>query len=299
MRTRGADVKKINLKTVFSCATTDFRKWILNSRMIILAALAVFIYVFAVKPLSENAEIMGKPLNALEPYIAALNSGSLLLIIPLGFLAVSSDFPKTDGSLMFSIIRTGRLNWLVGQLINLAMMCAAYLIFIFTASVISTAFGSFWGASWSEVALNFGIEFPKFSQNFGALLLPKNLFNHLSLIESAAQSTAFVFVYLFLLGMILMCFTIIGKKTAGVVICGGLIAAGSALCSIRAELMWTLPMANSVVWLHFTEFRREPVYPIWCSWVYFAVIIIFLAILGLLSLNKFDCFANNSEGKLL
>ena len=273
MRTRGADVKKINLKTAFSCALTDFRKWILNSRMIILAALAVFIYVFAVKPLSENAEIMGKPLNALEPYIAALNSGSLLLIIPLGFLAVSSDFPKTDGSLMFSIIRTGRLNWLVGQLINLAMMCAAYLAFIFTASVISTA--------------------------FGALLLPKNLFNHLSLIEAVFQSTAFVFVYLFLLGMILLFFTIIGKKTAGVVLCGGLIAAGSALCSIRAELMWGLPMANSVVWLHFTEFRREPVYPIWCSWVYFTVIIISLVILGLLSLNKFDCFANNSEGKLL
>ena len=290
-------MKIINLKTAFSCAMTDFRKWILNSRMIILAALAVFICLFAVKPLAENAEIMGKPLNALEPYIAALNSGSLLLIIPLGFLAVSSDFPKTDGSLMFSIIRTGRVNWLVGQLINLAMMCAAYLFFIFTASVIPMVFGSFWGASWSEVAVNFGTEFPEYSQNFGTLLLPKNLFNHLSLIEAVLQSTAFVFVYLFLLGMILMSFTIIGKKTVGVVICGGLIAVGSALCSIRAGLMWALPMANSVVWLHFTEFRREPVYPIWCSWVYFAVLIILLLIIGLAKLKKFDCCVNNSEGK--
>lgn len=98
--------------------------------------------------------------------------------------------------------------------------------------------------------------------------------------------------------MILLFFTIIGKKTAGVV-CGGLIAAGSALCSIRAELMWGLPMANSVVWLHFTEFRRESVYPIWCSWIYFAALIILSLIIGLTTLNKFDCFASNSEGKLL
>lgn len=99
--------------------------------MIILVVIAAFIYICAVQPLEENAAIMGKPLNAIEPYIAALNSGSLLLIIPLGFLAISSDFPKIDGSAMFGLMRTGRKNWFLGQMINLVIMCAAYLIFVF------------------------------------------------------------------------------------------------------------------------------------------------------------------------
>lgn len=111
--------------------------------MITLAALAIFIYVFAVAPLNANAELMGKPLNALEPYIAALNSGSLLLIIPLGFLAVSSDFPRIDRAAMFEMIRTGRLNWFLGQLADLVMMCAAYLFFIFAAGTAQTAFTGF------------------------------------------------------------------------------------------------------------------------------------------------------------
>ncbi len=287
------------MKTAFLCAKTDFCKWLFNSRMIITAALAVYIYVFAVEPLEANAELMGKPLNMIEPYIAALNSGSLLLIIPLGFLAVSSDFPKIDGSVMFGLIRTGRINWFCGQIINLLMMSAAYLLFIFAASVIPAAFCGFWGADWSEVAVDFGVKFPEYSRNYGALLLPKNLFNHLSLTGAAVQSTLFVFIYLILLGMIMICFTILGKKTAGVIICGGLIAAGSALCSIRAGLMWALPMANSVIWLHYTEFRREPAYPIWCSVLYFAGIILFLFFLGLFRLRAFDCFAIYSEGREL
>ncbi|MDE6732463.1 MAG: hypothetical protein K2J77_06260 [Oscillospiraceae bacterium] len=286
----------INIKTSIKCAKTDFIKWALNSRMIILAVLVVFIYICAIQPLKENAALMGKPLNAIEPYIAALNSGSLLLIIPLGFLAISSDFPKIDGSAMFGLVRTGRVNWFCGQLLSLVMMSAAYLAFIFAASVIPTALESVWGTSWSDVALHFSVEFPDQAQSYGALLLPKNLFNHLSLTGAALQSTLFVFIYIILLGMIMMCFTILGKKTMGVIVCGGMISIGSALCSIIASLMWALPMANSIVWLHYTEFRRAPFYPIWCSGLYFGVFIVLLIILSLIRLKKFDCSANNSEG---
>lgn len=265
--------------------------------MIILTVLAVFIYVCAVQPLTENAALMGKPLNIIEPYIAVLNSGMLLLIMPLGFLAISSDFPRIDGCAMFGLVRTGRINWFFGQLFALVMMSAAYLVFIFAVSAVPASYCSYWGANWSEVALYFPLEFPEQAQNFGALLLPKNLFNHLSLTGAAVQSTLFVFVYLVLLGMIMMCFTVFGKKAAGVIICGALIAVGSALCSINVPLMWSLPMANSIVWLHYTEFRREPYYPIRCSVVYFAALIVLLMILSLTRLKKFDCSASDTEGR--
>lgn len=261
--------------------------------MITLAGLAVFIYTCAVEPLFANSEIMGKPLNVFEPYIAALNSGSLLLIIPLGFLAISSDFPLVDRSTMSGVIRTGRVNWFFGQLMDLFMMCAAYLLFIFAASVIPTVFGGVWGMEWSEVAVYFGMEFPEYAWNFGALLLPKNLYNQLSLFDAAVQSTVFVFIYLVLLGMILLFFTTIGKKTAGVIVCGGVITAGSALCSINSQIMWALPTANSIVWLHYTEFRREPVYPVWCSYAYFGALLAVLTVISFITLKKM----NFTEGR--
>lgn len=271
-------MSKLSIKTAFSCARIEFCKWLISQRMIIIAMLFVFVYLFAVKPLTTNAEIMGEPLNILEPYIATLNSGSLLLIIPLGFFALSSDFPRIDGNMMFEIIRTGRLNWFVGQLINLIMMCTTYLAFIFAASVLPLITNAERSGQWSRVVLDFAVEYPEFSQNFGALLLPKNLFNHLTLSAAAVQSSLLVLAYLFLLGMILLFFAIIGKKAAGSAVCAGIIAAGAALCSIRSEFMWALPMSNSIVWLHFTEFQRTPVYPIGASWLYFGTAVSLLTV---------------------
>lgn len=54
--------------------------------MVIVAVLLIFINNFAVSPLTNNAELMGEPLNILEPFIAVANSEILILIIPIVFL---------------------------------------------------------------------------------------------------------------------------------------------------------------------------------------------------------------------
>ena len=49
--------------------------------MVIVAVLLIFINNFAVSPLTNNAELMGEPLNILEPFIAVANSEILILLI--------------------------------------------------------------------------------------------------------------------------------------------------------------------------------------------------------------------------
>ena len=89
-------MKKLNLKQAFSCARTEYIKWICDARMIILGVLLIFIYNFAIEPLLKNADEMGENLNMLEPFIAVANSGMILLIIPLVFMTLIADFPKID-----------------------------------------------------------------------------------------------------------------------------------------------------------------------------------------------------------
>ena len=88
---------KISLRKIWAVARTEWLKWVCNPRMIIIPVLTVFIYSYAITPLLERSEKMGEPLNLLEPLIAVGNSGMLTLIIPLVFLTLMSDFPKTDG----------------------------------------------------------------------------------------------------------------------------------------------------------------------------------------------------------
>lgn len=281
-------MSKFSLKNSLSCAWVEFIKWIVDARIVIVLCLCVFIYSFVTEPIKANAVMMGEPMNALEPFIATLNSGMVLLILPLGFLTLISDFPKIDGSTIFYIFRIGKKSWFCGQIIRLFLMTAAYILAMFIASVAGIITCGFMGEEWSLVATRFASEFPEQSGNFGVLLLPENLYNQMSLPTAVVQSTLFVAAYMFLLGMILLAFSIAKRKTAGIVVCGLLIALGAALCSINTKMMWLFPMAHSIVWLHYTEFLREPVFPVFYSAIYFAAIISAALIFCIASLKRFD-----------
>ncbi len=287
-------MKNFSLKKSLACAKTEYIKWICDSRMIILLVLLVFIYSFAITPLLENAEYMGEPLNILEPFIAIANSGAILMIIPLVFLTLIADFPRIDTNTVFYIARVGRTNWLTGQIIKLMLMAVSFLAVIFLGAVIPMLGQGFWYNGWSNVATKFSALYPEKSGNFGVQLLPENLYNQLSVFQAAIQSYLLVFAYLMIIGLILLAFSLIKKKTAGFVISAAVISLGTALCSIKASLMWALPMANSIIWLHYTKYFRQPVMSLRFSICYLIIFIAVLIVFCYIAIGKFN-YDNVSE----
>lgn len=283
-----------NLRKCFSVAKTEFVKWICDARMIILSVLLIFIYSFAIEPLLANAELMNEPLNILEPFIAVANSGAILLIIPLVFLTLIADYPKIDTNTVFYIIRVGRFNWLIGQILKLIFMVASYLAVIFIGAVVPIISKGFWYNGWSNVATKFAQQFPEKSGNFGVQLLPENLYNQMSVFSAAVQSYLLVFAYLLIIGLILLGFSLIKHKTMGFVLCGAIISLGTAFCSIKTSLMWTMPMANSIIWLHYTKYFRQPVVSMTFSVCYLLIFIALLLIFSFVAIKKFN-YDNVSE----
>lgn len=155
--------------------------------MIILAVLLIFIYSFAIEPLLKNFEEMGEQLNTLEPFIAIANSGAKMLILPLVFLTLIADFQKIDTNTVFYIIRVGRLNWIVGQMIKLIYMAASYLAVVFLGAVVPMLRCSSCSYDWSKVATQYKIMFHDKAGNFGVQLLPENLYYQLSIYNSAIR----------------------------------------------------------------------------------------------------------------
>ena len=287
-------MKKFNLRQCFSCAKTEYIKWVCDARMVILGVLLIFIYNFAIQPLLQNAEKMNEPLNMLEPFIAVANSGAVLMIIPLVFMTLIADFPKIDNNTVFYIMRIGRRNWLTGQIIKLVMMAASYLAVIFVGSVVPMLTRGFWYNGWSNVVTNFKNVFPEQSMNFGVQLVPENLYNQLTVFEAAVKSYLLVFAYLMIIGLILLSLSLIKHKTLGFVSCGAVIALGTAFCSIKTSLMWTMPMANSIIWLHFTKYFRVPEVSITFSVVYLVTFVLALIVFCYIMIGRFN-YDNVSE----
>lgn len=281
-------MKNFSLKQAFSCEVTEFVKWVCDARMVIVAVLLIFINNFAVSPLTNNAELMGEPLNILEPFIAVANSEILILIIPIVFLTLIADYPKVDTNTVFYIVRIGRVNWFVGQVLKLVFMIVSYLAVIFLGTVLPMLSKGFWYNGWSNVATGFVKMFPDRRGDFGVALLPENLYNQLSVFEAAVKSYLLVAAYLMIIGLILLVFSLFKRKTLGFIICGGMISLGMAFSAIRTNLMWTMPMANSITWLHYTKYFKKPIMPMSFSVIYLLVLIAVLLVFGGIAIGKFN-----------
>ncbi len=277
---------RINLRMIFRCAGVEYQRWITDSRMIILAVLLVFNYILAVSPLHERAEQMGKPLNVMEPFIAVGNSGVILLILPIVFLILISDFPRSDGNAFFYLHRIGRHNWLCAQLLCLLLMILSYLFIIAIGAIAPILGNGFMGNSWSLVVTDYASKFPQSSASYE--LLPENLYYQIGSVWGAAFYTySLLFLYLLLLGLILCLGTLNHVHKLSVIVSGFIVAAGAALCSLHSELMWYLPMSHTVVWLHFTKYFRKPVVELAWSYLYFSIIIVTLIVCLFFSVKRY------------
>ena len=273
---------KISLRKIWAVARTEWLKWVCNPRMIIIPVLTVFIYSYAITPLLERSEKMGEPLNLLEPLIAVGNSGMLTLIIPLVFLTLMSDFPKTDGSSLFFLSRTGRYNWLLGQILFGLMSALTFLAAIY---VICTAFlmnRAFLADGWSMVVKRYDLLFPAEAGGFASELVPPNLYNQMTPFSAVIQTYILLFLYLVTVLLVLLLFQQRKHKALGFLAASGIIGFGVLFTSIKTAAMWAFPMANAIVWLHFTELYRDAVMPTEYSYIYFGVIIVLLIAANLL-----------------
>lgn len=275
-----------NIKKIWGFAYTEWLKWVTNLRMLIVPCLALYIYSFAVQPLMERAVKMGQPLNILEPLIALGNSSQLTLIMPVVFFALICDFPKTDSGNILFIFRMGRIKWMLGQLLFALMSIFTYLGIIY---IVNTAFiinKSFFVNGWSMVIKKYSYLFPEEAHNYASYLVPENLYNHLTPFSAALQTYFLIFCYLLVLALNLLLFNILKMKKTGFLTTFGLIAFGTLLCSLRADAMWIFPMANSIVWLHFTEIFKKDVLPTGFSYIYFGALILILSLGNLLAASK-------------
>lgn len=277
---------KLSIRKIWSLGFSEWLKWIINPRMIIIPVLTVFIYSYAITPLLERSEKMGEPLNILEPLIAVGNSGMLALIIPVVFVTLMSDFPKTDGSTVFMISRTGRLNWTLGQILFGVMSALTFLASIY---IMCTAFltgKAFIANGWSMVVKRYNVLFPEEAFTFASELVPGNLYNQMTPFSAVIQTYFLLFLYLMIIILVLLLFHQIKHKAFGFLTVSVILGFGVLFTAIKSSAMWCFPMANAIVWLHFTDIFEKEILPVKYSYIYFAAIIGVLIIANILASRK-------------
>ena len=108
----------MNARKIALHARMEYSLWLTNPRMSILLVLLVLIHSMVIQPLAQAGGQIGARFHLLEPLAALCNSTLILLILPIGFLILMAGFPRMDWGFLLQLYRVGRLNWVLGELLD-------------------------------------------------------------------------------------------------------------------------------------------------------------------------------------
>ena len=281
-------MRKINLRKIRLCVRCEYVKWVSDPRMIVFAALLVFIHSFVLQPLFSMAEKMGEKLSIWEPFTAVCNVQLIMLAIPLVFLVLISDYPRIDNNSVFFIPRIGRLNWVLAQIVLMLAQVLSYLSCLFLFITGASLTHCVWSSSWSSVAVNYLLTFPEEAGSFAGTLLTGQLYRQMLLPEALAHSLALVALLLFLIGMVQLLFSVLKLRRIGFIVSAGMVAVGQALAFINSIASWIFPVAHALVRGHYSDYFRKPIMQIEISYAYFGGLILALMVLSIWRIRKYN-----------
>ena len=262
----------MKLRKIISLSKYEYALYLKNYKMIILLVLSVFIYQFIISPLDKAVAQTGINYSVFEIFIALSNSGVILMILPLAFIFVVSDYPLKNSNSFLYIIRMDRINWICSEIIFALKATAT---FVLLTVLICCGLGFSNGKMslcWSNITIQYNVLFPKLKGSFVDQLLPGNLYNQMSLIKCFLLSFALVFLYLFTFSMIYLLFELKKRKGLGLLIIAAIILTGTVLTGIDNGGKWLLPTAHSIIWIHYTEYYRDSVMNIGYSFLYYILV---------------------------
>lgn len=281
------DNKNLSLRKILSVAKTEYIKWVTNPRMILFVAMITFVYDYIVKVLIENSDKMGKYINVIEPFIAIGNSPFLLFVIPIIFLALISDFPKSDGNSMFYMIRTGKVNWMLGQLLFAIYAGVSYIVAIFAVSCLCIMKKAYIYNAWSDVVTKYFIEFPD-EKNIISELINERLYNNLLPNQALLHTSVLVIFMIIIIALVQLLAFSYSKKILGLLLNITVLCVGIGSTIFEGVIKWVFPVSNAITWMHYDDIFKKPVVPIVNSYMYFGIILLVLIIWNIFAIKRYD-----------
>ncbi|NLO83085.1 MAG: hypothetical protein GX094_08540 [Clostridiales bacterium] len=214
-----------DLKTILLCALVNFRKWMVNPRIYTLAAVTVGFLSWHSAGLSQLSAAVGIDVT---PWVFPnlLTTSVMIAVFACFIMLLFCDAPFADSHTPFLIIRTGRRNWVIGQLLYIILAAFIYTVFFLIMSVVVLLPNVQWDTGWGKILKTIAAN-PSIGDNYGIKL---TVFVHPLIVDifSPIEATIISFGLFWLtsvfIGVLILCGNVITGKA------GGLVMAGVFLC---------------------------------------------------------------------
>lgn len=125
-----------DLKNIFLSASINYKKMLINPRLYVVLAIAFIFQFYTFSACREVCEYLGK---SITPWVFPFFLGYPVLVTAVfGGLAMLlyCDAPFANDHTTFVVVRTGRRNWMIGQLIYIVTSSFLYTLWHILCSVL-------------------------------------------------------------------------------------------------------------------------------------------------------------------
>lgn len=276
------------MKGIVRVALAEYKRWLWNPRSLMLIMLIIYSRESVGMALCQHAIDMKQPLHWFEPYLALNNSVVAMLIMPVFYLVLMSDFPVMEGSYLWQIYRTGKVKWIVTQMTFAFLAILTVMSGMFVSSILSSLGHMTMEGGWSNVVTRFYLAFPDKANSTTAKLIQGDIYNHLSVGKAMFLCVTLTMLMLLVYSAILLCGKIYGRKYLPLGICIALMGIGAALRYINTKWAFLLPSAHAMLAGHNQEYLRKPIMPFWASYVYFIVLLVIIMTVAVIGVKRRD-----------
>lgn len=209
------------IKSIWVVASNNLRKLPINPRIyIVLIAISAYMYLLA-KPIIEFSVFIDQNIT---PYVYPyLMTNSLFVVLSmLGVIMLFCDAPFVEGEHPYLVMRTGRLNWCLGQILYIFITSLLYNIVIIIITIIPILGHIEWSTGWGKAIATLAQvdTFNSISDSGTLSYFTFTIYNYYSPIQAMLLTLLMSTLVTTMLGMIMFAFNTVLSRYTGVLVAG-------------------------------------------------------------------------------
>lgn len=255
------------VKSSFLFAWEQYKSWLISPRILLAVYITIFINENITKKMLAICGEVGYKINLAEPLALIFSKSIYTVIIPIVFIALMTDFPKTEGS-VFYVYRMSRKSWVLGELIFAAASSLTYGLSLILGTLLYCAGRCELGNEWSDFTTRLYLDYPDIYAQSTSLAVESSVYTQGKPVEVILHSAALIFLYTLILSLVIMLFKLLSIKEVGIISAVAITLFGLATDSGASRVMWAFPITHTVFGWHFDRFFRQQNFTILGSYIY-------------------------------
>lgn len=273
------------VKSSFLFAWEQYKSWLISPRILLAVYITIFINENITKKMLAICGEVGYKINLAEPLALIFSKSIYTVIIPIVFIALMTDFPKTEGS-VFYVYRMSRKSWVLGELLFAAASSLTYVISLVLGTLIYCTGKCELTNSWSDFTTRLYLDYPDIYAQSTSLAVESSVYTQGKPLEVILHSAVLIFLYTLILCLIIMLFKLLSFKEGGIITGIAITLFGLATDSGASKAMWAFPITHTVFGWHYDRFFRQQHFTIPGSYIYLAALLVALIIANFIVSKK-------------